>query len=49
VQVLCDVTMYLPAHETTFIVGSSGCGKSTLGAILVGVYNPTSSYVLLDE
>ncbi|KAG1847029.1 hypothetical protein DFJ58DRAFT_730358 [Suillus subalutaceus] len=27
--------MYLPAHETTFIVGSSGSGKSTLGAILM--------------
>ncbi|KAG0696805.1 P-loop containing nucleoside triphosphate hydrolase protein [Suillus ampliporus] len=49
VQVLRDVSMYLPAHETTFIVGSSGSGKSTLGAILMGVYNPTSGSVLLDE
>ncbi|KAG2051748.1 hypothetical protein BDR06DRAFT_915985 [Suillus hirtellus] len=49
VQVLRNVTMYLPAHETTFIVGSSGSGKSTLGAILMGVYNPDSGYVCLDE
>jgi ATP-binding cassette subfamily B (MDR/TAP) protein 1 len=41
--------MYLPAHKTIFIVGSSGSGKSTLGAILMGVYNPTSSCVLLDK
>lgn len=49
VQVLRDVSMYLPAHETTFIVGSSGSGKSTLGAILMGAYTPTSGCVLLDE
>ncbi|KAG1721099.1 hypothetical protein EDB19DRAFT_1917511 [Suillus lakei] len=49
VQVLSNVNMYLPAHETTFIVGSSGSGKSTLGAILMGVYNPTSGCVCLDE
>jgi ATP-binding cassette subfamily B (MDR/TAP) protein 1 len=49
VQVLRDVSMYLPAHETTFIVGSSGSGKSTLGAILMGAYAPTSGCVLLDE
>lgn len=49
VQVLHDVTMYLPARETTFIVGSSGSGKSTLGAILMGIYNPNSGCVFLDE
>ncbi|KAG2130150.1 P-loop containing nucleoside triphosphate hydrolase protein [Suillus bovinus] len=49
VQVLRDVTMYLPARETTFIVGSSGSGKSTLGAILMGIYTPNSGYVCLDE
>jgi ATP-binding cassette subfamily B (MDR/TAP) protein 1 len=49
VQVLHNVTMYLPARETTFIVGSSGSGKSTLGAILMGIYNPNSGYVCLDE
>jgi ATP-binding cassette subfamily B (MDR/TAP) protein 1 len=41
--------MYLPAHETISIVGSSGSGKFTLGAILMGVYSPTSGCVLLDE
>ncbi|KAG2095741.1 P-loop containing nucleoside triphosphate hydrolase protein, partial [Suillus cothurnatus] len=49
IQVLRDVTMYLPAHETISIVGSSGSGKFTLGAILMGVYSPTSGCVLLDE
>jgi ATP-binding cassette subfamily B (MDR/TAP) protein 1 len=49
VQVLRNVSMYLPAHETTFIVGSSGSGKSTIGALLMGAYAPTSGCVLLDE
>ncbi|KAH7926936.1 hypothetical protein BV22DRAFT_1194028 [Leucogyrophana mollusca] len=49
VPVLRAVDMYLPAHETTFIVGSSGSGKSTLGAILMGQYAPSQGAVLLDE
>ncbi|KAH7906382.1 P-loop containing nucleoside triphosphate hydrolase protein [Hygrophoropsis aurantiaca] len=49
VPVLQAVDMYLPAHETTFIVGASGSGKSTLGAILMGHYAPSAGSVLLDE
>ncbi|OJA10014.1 hypothetical protein AZE42_12671 [Rhizopogon vesiculosus] len=48
-QVLRNVSMYLPAHETTYIIGSSGSRKLTLGAILMGAYTPTSGCVLLDE
>ncbi|EGO01278.1 hypothetical protein SERLA73DRAFT_50377 [Serpula lacrymans var. lacrymans S7.3] len=47
--VLRNVSMYLPAHETTFIVGPSGSGKSTLGAILMGAYSSRDGEVLLDE
>ncbi|KAI6039143.1 P-loop containing nucleoside triphosphate hydrolase protein [Pisolithus marmoratus] len=36
--VLRDIDMYIPAHETTYIVGPSGCGKSTIGALLLGQY-----------
>lgn len=49
VEVLHHITMFLPARETTFIVGSSGSGKSTVGAILMGIYNPNSGCVYLDE
>lgn len=49
VEVLRNLTMFIPAKETTFIVGSSGSGKSTVGAILMGIYNPNSGCVYLDQ
>ncbi|KXN87644.1 Alpha-factor-transporting ATPase [Leucoagaricus sp. SymC.cos] len=47
--VLSQVTMYLPANETTFIVGSSGSGKSTIAALLMRMYEPTSGTIMLDD
>ncbi|KAF6757915.1 P-loop containing nucleoside triphosphate hydrolase protein [Ephemerocybe angulata] len=48
--VLQDVSLYLPARETTFIVGSSGSGKSTVAQLLLRMYDATDSgYVTLDE
>ncbi|KAG6328892.1 hypothetical protein ID866_10197, partial [Astraeus odoratus] len=49
--VLHNVDMYLPARETTYIVGSSGCGKSTIGSLLLGTYTVRSGSgdILLDE
>ncbi|TFK31480.1 P-loop containing nucleoside triphosphate hydrolase protein [Crucibulum laeve] len=38
--VLKDVSLFLPAHETTFIVGSSGSGK---------MYEPQQRSAILDE
>ncbi|KAJ3772085.1 P-loop containing nucleoside triphosphate hydrolase protein [Lentinula raphanica] len=54
VPVLVDVDMYIPAGETTFIVGSSGSGKSSLAGIIAGLYKlnrkeGSSGEVLLDE
>ncbi|EIW79967.1 hypothetical protein CONPUDRAFT_126411 [Coniophora puteana RWD-64-598 SS2] len=49
VPVLRDVSLFLPARETTFVVGASGSGKSTLGALLRGEYAPCAGSVLLDE
>ncbi|KAI6120166.1 P-loop containing nucleoside triphosphate hydrolase protein [Pisolithus croceorrhizus] len=60
IPVLHDINMYIPAHETTYIVGPSGCGKSTIGALLLGQYalarvgNPSSRLssqgdILIDD
>ena len=49
VPVLDDVSLFLPAHETTFIVGGSGSGKSTIAALLLRLYSPSSGSVHLDD
>ncbi|KAJ2913175.1 hypothetical protein MD484_g7239, partial [Candolleomyces efflorescens] len=43
VPVLEDVSLYLPAREMTFIVGSSGSGKSTVAQLLLRMYDVSSS------
>ncbi|KAF8172694.1 P-loop containing nucleoside triphosphate hydrolase protein [Pholiota molesta] len=49
VRALANVSLFLPAGETTFVVGGSGSGKSTVAALLGGLYplgttsHPTSS------
>ncbi|TFK31897.1 ABC transporter type 1, transmembrane domain-containing protein, partial [Crucibulum laeve] len=47
--VLTDVSLFLPANETTFIVGSSGSGKSTVAQLLMRMYEPQQGSVMLDE
>jgi ATP-binding cassette subfamily B (MDR/TAP) protein 1 len=49
VPVLSDVSLFLPANETTFIVGSSGSGKSTVAQLLLRMYEPQSGTISLDE
>ncbi|KAJ7097851.1 P-loop containing nucleoside triphosphate hydrolase protein [Mycena belliarum] len=49
VSVLQDVTLFLPAYETTFIVGSSGSGKSTIAHLLLGMYTPQVGQIQLDD
>lgn len=46
---LNKVTMYLPAKDTTYIVGGSGSGKSTIGALLLGLYKPDNGRIEADE
>lgn len=46
---LDDVTMFLPAGETTFIVGQSGSGKSTVGALLMGLYAYETGRIEAEE
>ena len=38
-SVLKNVSLFLPANETTFIVGSSGSGKSTIAQLLLRMYS----------
>jgi len=47
--VLSDVSLFLPAHELTFIVGSSGSGKSTVAQLLLGMYETKHGQVTIDE
>ncbi|KAJ6483529.1 P-loop containing nucleoside triphosphate hydrolase protein [Mycena vitilis] len=49
VPVLQDVSIFLPAYETTFIVGSSGSGKSTIAHLLLGLYTPQAGEIHLDD
>ncbi|KAK7020522.1 P-loop containing nucleoside triphosphate hydrolase protein [Favolaschia claudopus] len=49
VPVLQDVSLFLPAYETTFIVGSSGSGKSTIAHLLLGLYAPQAGAIQLDD
>ena len=49
IPVLKDVSLFLPANETTFIVGSSGSGKSTIAQLLLRMYQPQQGIVTLDE
>lgn len=41
--------MFLPARETTFIVGQSGSGKSTIGSLLMNLYQPDCGRIEADE
>ncbi|KAF9495161.1 P-loop containing nucleoside triphosphate hydrolase protein [Pleurotus eryngii] len=47
--VLKNVSLFLPAGETTFVVGGSGSGKSTVAALLLGLYKTSQGQVLMDE
>ena len=51
VPVLRDVDIFLPAGETTFIVGSSGSGKSTIAQLLLRMYHlgADQGMIKLDE
>ncbi|PPQ92085.1 hypothetical protein CVT25_008266 [Psilocybe cyanescens] len=49
VPVLSDVSLFLPANDTTFIVGSSGSGKSTITHLLLKMYEPQRGLMNFDE
>ena len=45
---LADVSISIPAGETTAIVGPSGAGKSTVADILLGLLTPQRGSVMVD-
>lgn len=47
--VLNNVSLFLPAGETTFIVGGSGSGKSTIAQLLLRLYEPDLGEITLDD
>lgn len=47
--VLNDVSMFLPAGETTFVVGGSGSGKSTIAQLLLKLYVPLRGDLTMDD
>ncbi|KAF1941570.1 multidrug resistance protein 2 [Clathrospora elynae] len=43
-----DASLFIPAGDTTFVIGKSGSGKSTLGQLLARFYRPSSGQILLN-
>ncbi|KAL8857899.1 MAG: hypothetical protein Q9178_005518 [Gyalolechia marmorata] len=45
---LKHASLFFPAGETTFVIGTSGSGKSTLGNLLMRFYEPASGDIFID-
>ena len=48
-QVLREVTISLPSSSTITIIGRNGAGKTTLLRIIMGLLEPTSGKIHLDD
>jgi ATP-binding cassette subfamily C protein len=48
-RVLDDVSLEIPAKSLTTIIGPSGTGKTTLVDLIIGLYQPDSGTVYLDD
>lgn len=47
--ILQDVTLSIPQHKISIIIGSNGCGKSTLLKSMARLLTPTNGDVYLDD
>jgi ATP-binding cassette, subfamily C, bacterial len=48
-QVLCDVSLSIPAGSFTAIVGPSGAGKTTIADLFTGLIRPQQGHVWIDD
>lgn len=48
-NVLDDISLTIPAGSTIAIVGENGAGKTTLIKLLIGLYQPTSGVITVDD
>ncbi len=48
-DIICDLSLDIPAGQTTAIVGPSGAGKSTIADLIIGLVTPTEGCVLIDR
>jgi ATP-binding cassette subfamily C protein len=44
-----DISISIPAGQTTALVGPSGCGKTTVADLVTGLLAPTAGRVLIDD
>lgn len=49
VAVLKNVNLFIPAGQTTVLVGQSGSGKSTISQLIQRLYDPDFGSIMLDE
>jgi len=47
--VLEDISLVIPAARVTTITGLSGAGKTTIADLLLGLYQPDSGTIVVDE
>ena len=47
--VLSDLSLFLPAGATVAVVGENGSGKTTLVKLLLGMYQPASGSIMIDD
>ncbi|MFO1089510.1 MAG: ABC transporter ATP-binding protein [Hyphomicrobiales bacterium] len=46
--VLHDVSLEIPAHGITVLIGPSGAGKTTLVDLVIGLHRPNAGRILID-
>lgn len=48
-NVLCNIDLSVKYGEKIALVGANGAGKTTLAKIILGLYNPSSGQILIDD
>ena len=47
--VLKDIDLHIPVNHTIGIIGATGSGKSTLLDLILGLLEPTTGHILIDD